>query len=105
MKNNYKVKSFNNPLEAIEYFRLNHNSVDLILTDYSVPYIEGKELVKNLKKINNKVPLVLFTGHSYIIFENEEDRKLVDACIYKPTPPSEIAKHIKMILENAHEKI
>jgi two-component system LytT family response regulator len=54
------VKSFTNPMEALQY--VNDNAIDLIFVDIKMPDISGLDLVQALKK---KECLVIFTtAHS-----------------------------------------
>jgi len=96
---NFNIVTFINPFEALNYFKLYHNHIDIIITDFSIPGIEGIKLIKKFKDIDKNVPLVLFTGHSYITFENEDDKKLIDAHIYKPMLPKDIVNKIKSIID------
>jgi DNA-binding LytR/AlgR family response regulator len=49
------MRSFKNPLEAVEY--LQKNKVDLLFLDIQMPYITGVDLLKKL----SSPPLVIFT--------------------------------------------
>ena len=48
--------------EAISSFNEQSNSIDLVLTDYSMPDINGIELAMNLKRIKPDIPIILCTG-------------------------------------------
>lgn len=44
--------------------RFNEHRVDLVITDQVMPYMTGLEMVKAIRAINQKVPVVLLTGYS-----------------------------------------
>lgn len=72
-----------NGIEALKLF--NGDTVyDLVVTDLNMPEMDGIELTENIKKINNKTPVIVFTGHGDI----EEQEKLTSlgvlAMIKKP---------------------
>lgn len=57
---NLKVKSFSDPLEALMHVLQNH--VDLIVIDYMMPNLDGIEFIKEFRRQNDKVPIVMVTA-------------------------------------------
>jgi two-component system, OmpR family, response regulator CpxR len=55
--NGYRVLSANNGTEAVSIFA--ENLVDLVLADYSLPQMNGDQLVARLKQIAGHVPMIL----------------------------------------------
>ena len=55
--NGYRVLSASNGPEAIDLF--SDFSVDLVLSDYSMPQMNGDQLVKRLKQVASHVPMIL----------------------------------------------
>jgi CheY-like chemotaxis protein len=55
--NGYRVVSATNGREAISIF--SETSVDLVLADYSMPQMNGCQLVERLKQIAAHVPMIL----------------------------------------------
>jgi CheY-like chemotaxis protein len=72
-----------NGIEALKIFNGEIN-YDLVVTDLNMPEMDGIELTENIKKINDKTPVIVFTGHGDI----EEQEKLTSlgvlAMIKKP---------------------
>ena len=56
------VNAFNTPGEALEYVKI--TKIDLIISDFFMPEINGLELLKEVRKINSGVSLVLLTGYA-----------------------------------------
>ena len=56
----YRVLAFLVPEEAIEVFRL--GGVDLVLSDLTMPRMDGNELARRLKEITPEVPILLISG-------------------------------------------
>ncbi|MFW6141790.1 MAG: response regulator [Candidatus Saliniplasma sp.] len=46
--------------EALEYLEMDH--VDIIISDYKMPSMDGLELLKMLREKNNETPFIIFTG-------------------------------------------
>src|SRR5258708_39909750 len=55
--NGYRVVSANNGQEAIGIFA--DTAVDLVLSDFSMPLMNGDQLVRSLKQISSHVPMIL----------------------------------------------
>ncbi len=55
--NGYRVLSAINGQEAVGVFA--DNAVDLVLTDFSMPQMNGDQLVRKLKQIASHVPMIL----------------------------------------------
>jgi len=49
-----------NPIEAIEIFK--KNNIDLIITDYLMPQMNGIEFSKEIRKIDPQIPIILITA-------------------------------------------
>jgi PAS domain S-box-containing protein len=72
----HDVYSFSNHMNAIQFFKINHNSIDLIIIDKQMPNIDGEELCNILFNINPKIKAVLLTnGDSENQFESFLRRK------------------------------
>jgi DNA-binding response OmpR family regulator len=51
-----------NGLEALDIY--SQNNIDLIITDYVMPIMNGYELCKNIREKNRKIPLVIMSNYS-----------------------------------------
>src|SRR5262249_42726301 len=49
-------------LEAYEIVRAIGASVELLLTDFQMPRMDGLSLIESVRKLHPKVPVVLMTG-------------------------------------------
>src|SRR5438445_2250560 len=61
-RNNYHVLSANDGPEALAIFAQQMQSIRLVLTDISMPYMDGPALVRALRKMKSHVPIVASTG-------------------------------------------
>ncbi len=57
------VESFANPLDALEW--LGDNTVDLVITDYKMPEMDGAEFTRQLRALPRgaEVPVLVVTAH------------------------------------------
>jgi two-component system, cell cycle sensor histidine kinase and response regulator CckA len=53
-----------NPLEGIELYRQHRASVAMVVLDYSMPGMSGKDAFEELLKINQDVKVLLCSGYT-----------------------------------------
>ena len=84
-ENRFQVDSFTDPLLAIEKFRA--NVYDLLILDIKMPTVNGFELYRQIKKIDDKVRVCFMTAGemNYYQFRKEVFPALDNKCyIQKP---------------------
>ncbi|MFL6398841.1 MAG: response regulator [Nitrososphaeraceae archaeon] len=60
--NGVKVCTFTDALTALEHFKSNSRYYILVLSDIRMPSMNGYEFVKQVKKINPKVKVILMSA-------------------------------------------
>ncbi len=68
--------------EAVEVYR--NNNIDLVLTDYILPGMNGMEFAKEILKIKGKVPIILITGYVDMQFLVEAINMGITQFVAKP---------------------
>ena len=94
----YKVRAFNNPLDALSKFEA--GSYDVALLDIRMPSMNGFELYKKLREIDSKIKVCFITA--FEMYE-EEFKKLfpsyeVRCFIKKPIGLTDLIVEIEKIL-------
>ena len=97
----FEVDAFNDPLLALEAFK-EKKSYDLALIDVKMPKMNGFELYKEIRRVNDKVKVCFATAFD-IQKEDEEDLALAASnekptIIRKPITIDELVKSVKMEL-------
>jgi DNA-binding response OmpR family regulator len=97
--NGFEVDSYNNPIWALEKFRA--DTYDLLIIDIKMPKMNGFELYKKMKEIDNKLKVCFLTAIEYY---SDEFRmafpKLTMRCFAdKPISIDLLAKIIKQEIE------
>ncbi len=95
----YKVEICLNPLQALDLFQSKPEYFDVVITDMTMPQMTGAKLSERLMEIRSDIPIIICTGHSSLI--NEENAKQLGIADYvmKPVSMSRIAKAIRKILD------
>ena len=57
----YSVKTFQNSADAVENIRA--EKVDLVITDIKMPEMDGLDILKVVKEIDDGIPVILMTGY------------------------------------------
>ena len=90
--NGYRVLSANNGPEAVGIFA--DNVVDLVLADFSMPQMNGDQLVSRLKEIASHVPMVLLGDPQKMAGQMHG----ADAMLAKKTcSPQELLERVKVM--------
>jgi PAS domain S-box-containing protein len=100
IKLGYKAKGFTDPRKAMDYFNTNRDSVDLVVTDTTMPYINGIELSVNMLQRKPDLPIILCTGFTTLISAEEAAKKGIRDFIMKPYTTKDLAARIRHLLDN-----
>lgn len=60
---NYRATSFTSPTEALTAFRESPSEFAAVVTDYSMPDLDGPHLVRELRAIRPDLPIAMATGY------------------------------------------
>jgi len=99
----YQVTSTRNSLEALETFRKDPSLFDLIITDMTMPQMTGTVLSRHLLQIRSDMPIILCTGYSEIITEEEAKKLGIREFIMKPLFMKDLALAIRRVLDSVPE--
>lgn len=67
-----KILTAENGIEALKI--LESNSIDMIITDYVMPLMDGEEFCRNIRNKNYKIPITIISNY----YEKEKLIKLID---------------------------
>jgi CheY-like chemotaxis protein len=94
----FKIKTFSNGLDAIDYFKT--NDIDIVLLDESMPGISGLETLQQLKEINNTIPIVMVTKNETENLMEEAIGSQISDYLIKPVNPNQVLLSLKKLTEN-----
>lgn len=96
----YQVIGTADPLEALEMFRSRPIQFDLVITDMTMPKMMGDELAAEMIKIRPDIPIILCTGFSGRISEEQALEKGIRAFVMKPLEVKEMAEAVRNVLDS-----
>lgn len=90
----YKVDLSQDGFQAIEKFQ-NNNIYDLVVLDLNMPGISGKEVFYRLKKLKPSIKILICSGYSDTILNDDDFIKSIDGYLHKPYMYEELAKSVR----------
>lgn len=95
----YTVEPKNGSIGALEAFRSNPAAFDLIITDQTMPVMTGVQLARQIKNIRPDIPVILCTGFSEAVDEENFKSRGIDGFVMKPIVMRDIAAVIRGVLD------
>lgn len=86
----------NDGVEGISKFE---PSVQLVLSDWNMPNMNGLEFVKELRKINKEVPVVMITTEGSEDKISEAIQEGANGYVCKPFTPDKIKEQINSVMK------
>ncbi|MCR5402271.1 MAG: response regulator [Butyrivibrio sp.] len=104
-KMDWESMGFENPryahngLEALELAE--EQTPDIVMTDIQMPYMDGMELSRNLKKLYPNIRIIFFSGYDEFEYAKEAIRLEAEEYILKPIDADEL----KSVFARVHEAL
>ena len=86
-----------NGQEGLELFKAHEKEIDLIITDVNMPILNGLDMIKEIKKININIPIIVATAFSNKEYLLEAIDIGVDKYVLKPI---DIAKLLQVMSQS-----
>lgn len=96
----YEVIACSSPLEALDIFKKAPNEFDLVLTDLSMPKMNGIHLAVAIHEVRMDIPVLLVTGFNSQEVQEEAIKAGIAAIAAKPLTPQELGALIHNSLKN-----
>jgi CheY-like chemotaxis protein len=95
----YAVRAAASSIEALETFRTQPDAFDLVITDMTMPRLTGRELAGELMAIRPDIPIILCTGFSDLINEEQARASGIRQFVMKPYVITKLAETIRKVLD------
>ncbi len=99
----YQVTLCQDGHEALEMFRNSPKAFDLLLTDQEMPKLTGIQLSQEILKIRPEFPIILVTGYSDQITEDNFKEYGIQQFFLKPLDSDELLDAIQSIVSSKEE--
>lgn len=96
VKNIFTAK---NGLEGLEIFKNEKENIDIIITDINMPKLDGLSMIKEIKNINQDIPIIITTAHTDQEFLKKSIMLDVNSYTLKPIDLYDLINNIIKSLE------
>ena len=101
----YSVIDFLDCQIALEYFWSHFEEIDLVLTDYDMPWKNGKEMAQKLIQIKPEIPIILVTGYGDLVAKEEIHNWGMKGLLIKPFKLHELSHLVRIVLNKDYDLI
>ena len=101
--NGFNTISFQNPLEALNYFYQNQSNCSLVITDYKMPQMSGIDLIKKIKEKDANYEIKTIIISAFIKDNLPYDKSYiitVDKIIEKPVYLDRLKNEVKELISS-----
>jgi CheY-like chemotaxis protein len=95
----YRVDSTTSSIDALDRFRKNPETFDMVISNLTMPQMTGVELIRRLHLIRSDLRVILCTGSDEKIAEDHAAHLGIDALVVKPVRTAEMAGKIRDVLD------
>ncbi|MCD4719864.1 MAG: response regulator [Desulfobacula sp.] len=95
----YNVELFFSSLEALDFFKENYHTIDLVVTDQTMPGKTGLDLAKDMLAIKKDIPIILCSGYTGMINKMKIKEAGIKSFIMKPVTVGDLSNEIQKILK------
>ena len=97
----YAVTSETDPMQALAQFESNPRAYDLVISDMTMPKLTGDRLAREMLRIRPDLPIVVCTGFSEKISQENIREMGIKALLTKPVSKTELSKLVRKLLDAA----
>lgn len=91
----YQVQGMGCPEEALSFLNDHEGPVDLVITDYAMPGMNGMELLKQIRERHKSLPVIMMTAYGEKSLVIDAMRHRCDSFIEKPFTLDELLQEIQ----------
>ena len=96
----YRVVATDSSVKALRVFHAHPDRFDLLVTDMTMPGMTGVDLAEEVMKIRPNFPVILCTGFSQNVSEQQAKSLGIREFIMKPVTMADLARAIRRALDN-----
>jgi len=101
----YHVISLEKAEDALYLIKNGEETIDLIISDIKLRKMDGIELLRRVKALDDPIPVMLITGHGNVEDAVTALRFGANDFIRKPFDINDVASSVRAILRRKHERL
>ena len=96
----FQTQTATSSRDALNHFIKNPEGYDLVITDYTMPEMNGVELSREIHKYNRNVPVILVSGLGQLMLDQDLKSVGIVARYSKPVEIGTLLRGVRDILDN-----
>jgi len=84
--------------------KFSQKKFDLILSDINMPVMNGLDMIKNIRAIDENIPIIIISAHNETNFKNNASNYNIDYYMIKPTSFNNFIKVIGEVVVKIYNK-
>lgn len=97
----YSVTTFSNGVQALQEFKKSPGKYDVLITDASMPYMDGVELARQIQALQPQLPIIICSAYSELI--NKEKAAMGVEFIQKPIAMGQVSNLIRAMFSKENK--
>jgi CheY-like chemotaxis protein len=99
----YEVTTCGTAIAALELFRSDPSTFDLVITDMTMPLMTGDRMALAMMRLRPDLPVIICTGFNELLSKERVQEIGIRALLMKPFLKNEAATVIRQVLDQATE--
>lgn len=95
----YKTLRATSPMEGLRIFSSKNSQIDLVVTDYAMPGMNGMDMAREMMKMRKGIPVILLTGYSSVVTQEDAKASGIVEFAMKPVTTLEMSRMIRSALD------
>jgi PAS domain S-box-containing protein len=97
----YEVTTCGTAIAALELFRSNPSTFDLVITDMTMPLMTGDRMAIEMMRLRPDLPVIICTGFNELLSKESVRQIGIRALLMKPFLKNEAATVVRQVLDQA----
>lgn len=94
----YQVTACESATQALDRFRSSPEDYDVVVTDMTMPKMNGAELTRHILTLRPEIPVILCSGYNDLVDGDSAQEIGIRAYLQKPVLVSEMARTLRQVL-------
>ena len=95
----YRVTGAKGSIEALEIFKKGPDAFDLVITDYTMPKMDGYELAQKMMAVRPGMPIIMNTGYNETISQEKALAAGISEFLLKPLNLKKLGEVVRRVLD------
>lgn len=101
----YRVLTASDGFEALSVYCRHQDMIDAVLLDLAMPYLDGEATMRELRKLDSTVPIILMSGAADFDSQSGRFAHQAQACLAKPWEPNDMLRVLNRLFNAKAEAL